>query len=982
MILALGIQWIPFRAFAEETVPEESTEVTVETIPETEETIPETEETVPDATIPEETISEETISEETLPEETIPAETAALLVVEEVILGPGIYFGQLHAHTTLSDGTVTPEEAYAEAIRAGMDFLALTDNSDSLTEDDRTAGAAAAEAATGNGFAALFGYEMSWPAIMQLGHISAFAAAVIHSWEESAFHSAGSALGNYYAALAADRAIGQFCHPGTQYGNFDDFGHYSESADSVMNLLEISGEDGEAQYIKALDQGWHVAPTYTNASRNGSFGTGRTAIYAESLTEDGIYDALRQRRAYATEDADLEIYFTLDGGFMGAILEERHIGDTADITVTLSDPSDSGIGLVEVVADGAVIASQSLTASYGTLTFSLPADHGYYYLRITQPDGDRAITAPVWVSHSEDLGIAALTCNTAVPVQGGAVSLTLSLYNRESADFLVGSLEILADGETVATDDTLPQIPGGGEMDHEVTFTCNSVGQTAIKVKLSGTLEGSPRTYEASLTISFRQSELVTDIVVVGTEELSALEALAAESGIRVTFGEDISAEELENCRFLVISAPDAVFSNTFIDTVSQYAAYGGSVILCGRTDSGDSEDVHSAFQLNRVLGALGSSLRFRDDTAWDMVTNGGSADRLYVDTFNTESHWCDGVTSGQVYRQALGCTVDIGGGQWLVRGWTTTGSKDGDVDGLGGGEAESVTLLACEELITGGTVFAAGSLFLSDADLSEPESIWAEPYANRTIVENLLNIGGETLPLSAIQEARAAESGELLRIRGYVTAGTSNPYNTFPDTIYIQDDTGGIAVTPFAEEGIRVGTALEVIGRVEDRNGNRVLKLVSYEALDAAQYQYQPRTGNWENLLDYAKNGGLLVEIEGECQEITCKADGTITGIRLKNADGQTAYVSIEEGICSGATGENTLHEDIRKGRTVRATGLLHINDSGETVLRVRNCDEVVYVPPATYVNPKTGDGLPLAVTGMALSAVALLHLRKRKTI
>ena len=123
-------------------------------------------------------------------------------------------------------------------------------------------------------------------------------------------------------------------------------------------------------------------------------------------------------------------------------------------------------------------------------------------------------------------------------------------------------------------------------------------------------------------------------------------------------------------------------------------------------------------------------------------------------------------------------------------------------------------------------------------------------------------------------------------------------------------------------------------------------------------------------------------MEIEGDCQDIACRADGTISGITLKNNAGQTAYVSIEEGIFSGATGKNTLHKDIRKGRTVQAMGLLHISGSGETVLRVRNCDEVVYIPPKTYLNPKTGDTLPLIIAAMSLSTGMLVLLKKRKTI
>ena len=42
---------------------------------------------------------------------------------------------------------------------------------------------------------------------------------------------------------------------------------------------------------------------------------------------------------------------------------------------------------------------------------------------------------------------------------------------------------------------------------------------------------------------------------------------------------------------------------------------------------------------------------------------------------------------------------------------------------------------------------------------------------------------------------------GDAYRIRGYVTAGTANPYNTFPGSIYLQDGSGGIEIADFTEE-------------------------------------------------------------------------------------------------------------------------------------------------------------------------------------
>jgi hypothetical protein len=39
-----------------------------------------------------------------------------------------IYFGYLHAHTGVSDGSGTPREAYAQAKIAGLDFFGLSDH--------------------------------------------------------------------------------------------------------------------------------------------------------------------------------------------------------------------------------------------------------------------------------------------------------------------------------------------------------------------------------------------------------------------------------------------------------------------------------------------------------------------------------------------------------------------------------------------------------------------------------------------------------------------------------------------------------------------------------------------------------------------------------------------------------------------------------------------------------------------------------------
>ncbi|MGM9588628.1 MAG: CehA/McbA family metallohydrolase [Faecousia sp.] len=1001
----------PVESVPEESIPDES--VPVESVPE--ESIPEEsvpEESVPKESVPEESIPEESVPEESAPEEPIPKELVpeVLLTEEAAVSGPGLYFGLLHAHSGLSDGVGTPAEAFAHAAQVeGLDFFALTDHSHSFDNhelgqiytdacaisQDWADGKAAAAAVTSATFVGLFGYEMSWPSSYKIGHISTFFTPGFQSWKQDAYNNYDGGLSNYYETLAAvPGSVSQFNHPGSQYGTFSDF-DYSEKADAVISLLEVGSGKTQAydDYIRALDLGWHLAPTNNQANHDSSWGSAssvRTAVYAQALTEDGLAEALGQCRAYATEDADLEILYSMEGAFMGSRLDMRDLGETADISVTLRDPTDASVGSVEVVTnEGRVLASDTLAAASGTLTFSLPPEAGYYLLRVTQPDGDTAVTAPIWVDGEEELGIAAFVCETPVPEQNQDFLLTLALYNQESADFLVDSLEIFADNDCIAVCE-LAQIDAGSSISLPITLNCDRVGLTRIRASLTGTLEGSSRTYEADLVLSFHQSRQITSILVdgshgnTGLDRLTILRQLAREESIRLTISQEEATEEiLKNNRFFLISAPSEPFSDAFVESVAAYARYGGSLVLCGQGDSQD-KTVHSAAELNRLLAAAGATMRIRDDLALDTVNNGGDSHRLYLETINRDLDWCSNVSENQVFQALFGATVDPGSGSWMIKGFSTTACSDGDGDGLGGDVPGNAILMACESLSGGGTVFASGSLFLADESMAESKNIWDEPYANRTIAQALLGIGGDAIPLSTIQQARAGDKNELFRVRGYVTAGNSNPHNTFPNTLYLQDDTGGIAVTPFSGGTIQTGTPVEITGFANSQKGNRELKRSSWKVLDADNYQYEPLEGDWRRLLDPDQNGGALVQVEGKCREIYCRDDDTMSGCLLEDDSGRRVQILIEDYIGNGSDGENELHKSIRKGRTVRAMGLLYVDEYGDAVIRVRNCEEVVYVPPRILPgqNALTGDRLiavPLLATFGSLAGLLLL-LKKRK--
>ncbi len=211
--------------------------------------------------------------------------------------------------------------------------------------------------------------------------------------------------------------------------------------------------------------------------------------------------------------------------------------------------------------------------------------------------------------------------------------------------------------------------------------------------------------------------------------------------------------------------------------------------------------------------------------------------------------------------------------------------------------------------------------------------------------------------PAGTIREARYGVIGEVYRVQGYLTTGNSNSYNTFPNTLYLQDDTGGIALVGRVTETLQFGQCLEAIGILQEQRGNRVLKLVEYSTLDKPFMRYEAKVLSNQRAMDYAANGGLLVQVQGQVQSLE-KLDKSIYRMTIQDVQGSLATILIESNIRSGVYGTNELASQIRKGRTVQAVGLVHVDEFGETVLRVRNCDEVRYIAPrADTTNPKTGD-------------------------
>ena len=699
-----------------------------------------------------------------------------------------LYFGQLHSHTTYSDGSGSLESAlnYVAGLpeSANVDFVAFTDHSNYfdasgnanpegalydislMTSQSQTLwneykGAVADFNAEHAGeLVALAGFEMTWSG--GPGHINTFNTEGLVSRNNTTLNSKTSDAGlkAYYSLLSQTEGVGsisQFNHPGDTFGTFVDFAYWDAVIDTRIQLVEVGNGEGAIgaggyypsyeYYIMALDKGWHVAPTNNQDNHKGKWGNAndaRDVILTDDFSEEGIYQAIRDRRVYATEDKNLEINYTLNDAMLGAILDDEGV-EQANINVTVYDPDASdSIARVEVVVNSGAVAytwDDPEELASGALSCTIPADYSYYFIRVTQGDGDIAVTAPVWVGETLKLGISSVTCGTANPVTDEEVTITTNLFNSETEEATVNSVTYTSRGETLYTDTTGYTIPAaGGTLAIEWKYTPTQARLTPITVTVSMTQGGMEYTYSMEVTLDVLDAEQLVYIGIDAShyneyvngnykDSMGNFGNLAA--GYQVRTVELATSEDLiaacENAEgkyvAIILTAPSrrdgsalrdpyVTYSQEEIQALVDFNAAGGALILAGWSDYYESyadfpaED-HMAAQQNQVLAALGSSLRIGDDATNDDERNGGQTQRLYFNTYNWDSFLVDGVDYDaehdydnmytQLFSQYGGASVyvvDETGAPTaavpdtvtpVVYGHATTYSKDSDGDGLGG---------------------------------------------------------------------------------------------------------------------------------------------------------------------------------------------------------------------------------------------------------------------------------------------------------
>ncbi len=354
------------------------------------------------------------------------------------------YFGNMHAHTSYSDGNkdsvtsgmTTPLQGFNYAKQSTqIDFYGISEHNHYSAGMPSPIyykkGLADANAATIDGqFVAMYGME--WGVISSGGHMLVYGFDSLCGWDfgpqeiyvpeadYSKLYSVINRKSNTFAYLA---------HP--QNDDYNNLFTQSFNAVADQAIVGMAMRSGPAfstnnnysnpttssyltRYNDALKRGYHVGPGIDHDTHNSVFGrqtAARLVVLAPLLNRLEIYNAFRKRRFYASDDWNVEVNFTIQNQPMGSSITNA---GNPTLSVNINDPdleSTTSVTVFSGVA-GSGSAPTQLTSVNNSNSFNYTHTANsnveyYYYLYIVQADGDKIWTAPIWYTRNDNTNIQA-----------------------------------------------------------------------------------------------------------------------------------------------------------------------------------------------------------------------------------------------------------------------------------------------------------------------------------------------------------------------------------------------------------------------------------------------------------------------------------------------------------------------------------------------------------------------------------------------
>lgn len=366
-----------------------------------------------------------------------------------------VYFGNLHAHSALSDGhkSISPIEAFEFAMKeSNLDFMSLSEHNHMLSNDEMKTLQQAVKIINQkqSSFVALYGQEYS---TIKKGfnhtNIHNYPFVINKSLNGKYKKVFGSHIPIFQAQHPEHIIIAGFNHPKkikTDYGFKADYNNqwtrFVTDLDPLVQLIAIGSGPADSNkksitvndsndliyrhfdsinaWFTYLANGMHLAPKYDHDSHSKTYGkriSPRTAVWVKGkLTQDKLLKALASRHVYATGDHNLKILATVNNDNLpGDILEHK----SATLSVRVSDADEPNAKYTLSIYAGIVGSGvhpeliDTINIDHGKVTTSLSNNSTnedmYFVIRIRQKATDPengslhndAWLAPIWLNNSD-----------------------------------------------------------------------------------------------------------------------------------------------------------------------------------------------------------------------------------------------------------------------------------------------------------------------------------------------------------------------------------------------------------------------------------------------------------------------------------------------------------------------------------------------------------------------------------------------------
>lgn len=333
-----------------------------------------------------------------------------------------VYFGELHGHTTLSDGGMDPK-AYYPHLRdeAKLDFGALTDHDHGGLKSDELFGekwerikSLAKRYNEPGRFTTLLAYERdSYPwytnmIVYYASHEADMLRGVrdgeitreeLHAWlgrDDLLLvpHDTCTLLWGTDFMTLEEADMTPLIQVYSRY-------NYSERRDpAFFNHSDCEG----GHWLDALERGAKMGCIAASDDHDGSNGMelpqkpyphnwpGLTGVWAKENTLPAIFEALKARRCYGFMGGRITLDFRVNGHYMG-----EEIPDTGERALYFNIAADGDVDTVTIVKNSRDYLILGNKTEQMLFDHRRERDVDYYYLRVKLKDGRMAWTSPVWV---------------------------------------------------------------------------------------------------------------------------------------------------------------------------------------------------------------------------------------------------------------------------------------------------------------------------------------------------------------------------------------------------------------------------------------------------------------------------------------------------------------------------------------------------------------------------------------------------------